>query len=110
MGIAEPIASVERKLYVVTRRDLDPVARAVMALHVAATAAYDLCLNVDRTEWTDYGPPILLMDVRNRERLEKLVLKYGMYTYSDPDLDDGICAAAVYALHWNDNWARIATL
>jgi len=104
----------ERKLYVITRRDLDPSTRAVMALHVAADMGFRLAHGeydghqVGWREWTEHGPPIVLMTVRNRSRLERLAEKFKAHTYSDPDLNDGVCAIAIYDYHWNDDRARLA--
>lgn len=106
----------ERTLYVVTRRDLLPAVRVVMSLHVVAdfvhhSMTFDcLAHPINNEEWGDFGPPIVFMTVRNRERLEKLVAKYNTFTYSDPDLNDGIDAICIYEEFWNDNWARMAQL
>lgn len=100
----------ERTLYVVTRRDLAPSTRAVMAVHVAANAGFRLAPDMlDRAEeWTDDGPPVVLMTVRNRRRLERLAAEHRCLAYVDPDLNEGVCAIALYEYHWNHAWARMA--
>lgn len=98
----------ERKLYVITRRDLAPEVQAVMALHVAVNYVHNMLRSMPMTEWTEHGPPIVLMATKNVHRLEVLAERFHAWSYSDPDLGAGLCAIAIYDYHWNHEWARIA--
>lgn len=108
----------QRKLYVVTRKDLPWPERAVQAIHAGVNLAYTagqkskglapggagvLCAD----EWGPLGPHVILLGVEDRHVLSDFAAMPRAEAFREPDMGDELTAVALYQGALYDGRARL---